>query len=148
MTLYHKWFILLIGLKLKVNIWRLIKHDWTKFLPSELFAYAKQFYNKDQQSEKFRFASLKHQNRNDHHWEYWVPTVPKYYYLISDSEPLVIPEQPMKEMIADWLAASRTYEGKWPIRKNRWDWFTYQFPNIKIHPTTRKQISKIVEKLL
>jgi len=40
----HKWFVFRAGLKLKVSIWRLLIHDWTKFLPSEFFPYLRKFY--------------------------------------------------------------------------------------------------------
>ena len=40
----HKWFVLLAGLSLRVPLWQLIVHDWSKFLPCEWFPYVRFFY--------------------------------------------------------------------------------------------------------
>ena len=40
----HKKYVFIAGRVLKVSIWRLIIHDWSKFLPSEWKAYADYFY--------------------------------------------------------------------------------------------------------
>ena len=41
LILKHKWFVFLEGRRLGVSMWRLMIHDWTKFLPSELPHYSK-----------------------------------------------------------------------------------------------------------
>lgn len=77
----HKWFVFVAGLKVKASLWRLLKHDWSKFLPSEWFPYVESFYGGHKYSERppevveaFDTAWLHHQNRNDHHWQYWLLT--------------------------------------------------------------------------
>lgn len=40
----HKWFVLLAGLQTGAPLWRLLIHDWSKFLPSEWIPYATFFY--------------------------------------------------------------------------------------------------------
>lgn len=40
----HKWFVLIAGLRVGAPLWRLIIHDWSKFLPCEWRPYAKFFY--------------------------------------------------------------------------------------------------------
>jgi hypothetical protein len=70
LTLKHKWFVFISGLKLGVPIWRLIKHDWTKFLPSELPHYQRQFFGAADDPRGYIKCWLHHQNSNDHHWEY------------------------------------------------------------------------------
>ena len=89
----HKWFVFLACLEYGL-IWRGIKHDWTKFLPSEWFPYVHYFYGpkvahptkqlfKDdglvpwmitppEVQERFDIAWLHHQKRNSHHWQYWL----------------------------------------------------------------------------
>lgn len=70
----HKWFVFREGRKLKVGLWALLKHDWSKFLPSEWFPYAHSFYGKRTEAVKraFDYAWLLHQKRNPHHWQFWV----------------------------------------------------------------------------
>jgi hypothetical protein len=75
----HKWFVFLGGLKTKASLWRLIKHDWSKFLPCECVAYANYFSINWPGGicpagieAAFGAAWLHHQNFNDHHWQYWI----------------------------------------------------------------------------
>lgn len=95
-VLRHKWFVFLACLEYGL-IWRGIKHDWTKFLPSEWFPYVAYFYGKkevvpnkftfgfdqiekpvmkvpDKVQQEFDIAWLHHQKRNSHHWQYWLLT--------------------------------------------------------------------------
>lgn len=69
----HKWFVFLEGRKLGLGSGQLIKHDWSKFLPSEWFPYVHFFYGKpgDSVTSAFDFAWLLHQKRNPHHWQWW-----------------------------------------------------------------------------
>ena len=46
-VLLHKWYVLLEGFRLGVPLWRLIIHDWDKFLPGEWIPYANAFYTAD-----------------------------------------------------------------------------------------------------
>jgi hypothetical protein len=41
----HKFYVLYAGMILGAGFWRLIIHDWTKFLPSEWFGYVSSFYD-------------------------------------------------------------------------------------------------------
>lgn len=92
-VLRHKWFVFLACLEYGL-IWRGIKHDWTKFLPSEWFPYVNYFYGEKQSSpnkwefrdgklarakevpnpvqDAFDRAWLFHQKRNSHHWQFWL----------------------------------------------------------------------------
>jgi hypothetical protein len=40
----HKYFVFLAGLQTGAPLWRLVIHDWSKFLPSEWLPYSKKFY--------------------------------------------------------------------------------------------------------
>lgn len=143
----HKWFVLLAGFKTKAPLWRLIMHDWTKFLPCELPHYQRQFFGKADNPEGFIKCWIHHQNHNPHHWEYWIPRTghnrcnPPY----PDNSPVEMPEWAVREMIADWMGASRAYEGKWPTEYN-WHWFRKNFPKIltNLHPKTRYLIEEIL----
>ncbi|MBA7619036.1 hypothetical protein ES703_26368 [subsurface metagenome] len=145
LTIKHKWFVFLAGLKVGVPIWRLITHDLSKFLPSELPHYNRQFFGKADDPEGFIKCWVKHQNRNDHHWEYWIPRTghnrcnPPY----KDNEPIEMPEDAIREMVADWLGASRAYEGKWPT-KDSWSWFKNNFHKVRLHKITREKVESIM----
>lgn len=94
-VLRHKWFVFLYCLEYGL-IWRGIKHDWSKFLPSEWFPYVEYFYGgkkeivpnvkvftedgklipktktPDDVQLAFDLAWNHHQKRNSHHWQYWL----------------------------------------------------------------------------
>ena len=146
LTVKHRWFVLLAGLKTKAPLWRLLIHDWTKFLPSELPHYGRQFFGKADDPEGFAVCTpshtrtrrwLKHQNRHPHHWEYWMTR--------PDNTSLPMPEWAVREMIADWMGASRAYEGKWPV-KREWAWLDKHWEQLmsRFHPETGMRVIEIL----
>lgn len=145
LTIKHKWFVFLAGLKLHVPIWLLITHDLSKFSPSELPHYQRQFFGDKSDPSGFMKAWLHHQNSNKHHWEYWVPRsghshcFPPY----EDNKPIRMPTKYVKEMMADWAGACRAYSGKWP-RFGNYPWFDKNWNDIKLrlHPETIQEIYK------
>jgi hypothetical protein len=91
-VLRHKWFVFLYCLQYGL-VWRGIKHDWTKFLPSEWLPYVEYFHGKKEKTgrivsdanglhdemlppehvrEHFDRAWNHHQKRNRHHWQDWL----------------------------------------------------------------------------
>jgi len=146
LTIKHKWFVLLAGMKLGVPIWRLLLHDMSKFYPSELPHYGRQFFGKADNPKGFIHCWLKHQNRNKHHWEFWIPRTghnrctPPY----KDNEPIPMPNVYIKEMVADWMGASRAYEGVWTTQGRRWPWLENNFDKIRLHPETRRKVTHIL----
>ena len=53
---------------------------------------------------------------------------------------LEMPEKFVREMIADWLAASKAYAGTWDMR----DWLDKNGEKIILHPATGRLVSKIL----
>ncbi len=43
-VLRHKYHVAHGGFIFKVSLWRILKHDWSKFLPIEWFPYVDHFY--------------------------------------------------------------------------------------------------------
>lgn len=126
----HKYFVFMAGVAMKVSLWRLIKHDWSKFLPSEWFPYAL-YFNADGSEAAFNHAWLLHQHRNDHHWQHWV--------LRNDdgtTNCLPMPEKVWREMIADWMGAGRAITGRWECG----EWYAKNRDRIQLHDETRKQV--------
>ncbi len=153
LTIRHKWFVFLAGFRTKAPIWRLIIHDWSKLLPSELPHYARLFYKKGNldtsRINQFMVANLHHQNYNPHHWEYWIPRSIHYACRIEKykaNKPMPMPDWAIREMVADWLGAGRAYEDKWADMKN-WSWFESHYLKMDFHNDTRQKLSKVLNEI-
>lgn len=122
-VLLHKLFVLLAGFRLgKFPLWRLVIHDWSKFLPSEFCTYRRRFTGKEYSQTEWKRAWLHHIHSNPHHWEHW----------LIKSEPVPMPEIYIREMVIDWLAAGRSYQGSWDIEP----WVRENYPKMILHPET------------
>src|SRR5271157_5726891 len=99
----HKYFVFIAGLRTKAPIWRLIIHDWSKFMPCEWFPYTDFFYGvkptndtwAQWKKDRFDDAWLHHIHFNPHHWQHWI--------LRNDdgsSRTLYIPPKIVREMVA------------------------------------------------
>lgn len=144
-TCRHKWFVLCAGMLTGAKLWDLIKHDWTKFLPSELPHYGRQFFGKADDPEGFLRCWIHHQNHNPHHWEYWIPRTghTRCTPPMPGGVPFPMPERYVREMLADWLGAGRAYEGKWPDL-NDWTWLKNNRSRIQCHPDTWLLIDYVI----
>lgn len=154
----HKWFVFRAGLLTKASLWRLVKHDWSKFLPCEWVPYALYFYGdlpkwdqakiacpgynyrntKEGMAECFDTAWLHHQHANDHHWQHWV--------LREDSGATKVLDMPvpvMREMVADWMGAGRAITGKWEALT----WYTKNRDQIMLSENTRWRVEALLNKL-
>jgi hypothetical protein len=105
-TLVHKWYVLIAGIKLKVPIYQLLVHDLSKFYLSELPQYGIHFCGDNYDKDGFRKTWIHHQNLNRHHWEWWMDRSR------IEVASIPMPEKYIREMIADWMGASRAYSGK------------------------------------
>lgn len=135
----HKWFVFLACLQWGVPIWSAILHDWDKFLPDEWLSYAACFYAPNGspqyvETDAFNVAWLKHQNRNKHHWQYWV--------LMEDSGnviPMNLPDSARREMLADWYGAGRAYNANWTPLEPR-QWYEKNKDKMQLNPETREWV--------
>jgi hypothetical protein len=148
LILKHKWFVLLAGIRTGCPLWRLLIHDWTKFLPCELPHYQRQFFGKADDPEGFIHCWVHHQNSNPHHWEYWIPRTghtrcnPPY----PDGEPVPMPMWAVREMVADWVGAGRAYAGKWPDMQN-WEWFEKSKDRMRLHEASWASVATVLYQL-
>ena len=146
-ALRHKWAVFLVGRKLRVSLWRRITHDWTKLLWWNLVGYGWQFCGSADRPNQFIHTWLRHQNAHDHHWEWWIPRSGhnRCESPYPDNEPLSMSEPAVREMIADWMAAGRVYNGRWPDVFN-WEWFDNSRERIqsRVHPDTWELINEII----
>ena len=93
--------------------WQGLTHDLSKFSPVEFWAGVKYFQgdrspNDAQRRDKGYSASwMHHKGRNRHHFEYWTDLSPK----TRTYEPVDMPVRYLCEMVADRIAACKTYQG-------------------------------------
>lgn len=141
-VLLHKWYVFVAGRLLGVSLWRLIKHDWTKFTPAEWGPYARTFYNEDgtkkkyAKSAEFDAAWLHHQNWNDHHPEWWVGRNEQN----DAAKAFEMSEMAVREMVSDWAGAGRGITGKWEVK----EWFEKNSINMFLDSNTRKRAVSLV----
>jgi len=136
-VLRHKWFVAVEGVKLRVSIWHLIWHDWTKFLPLEMVSYACTFRAEDGTGQykphaDFNRAWNQHEKMHKHHWQYWVLIMDT-----GDVVPLEMPDRHRREMLADWRGAGMAL-GK-PDTKA---WYLANRERIKLHEETRAWVEQ------
>lgn len=115
--------------------WRGLVHDLSKFHPKE-FIESSKYYDKKispiplcKSDKGYSIAWQHHHGHNDHHFEYWID------YNKGKIEPIKMPFECMLEMIADWLAAQKTYSGIIDYKKEL-EWFNNTKHNFIIHPVT------------
>ena len=160
---YSKYFSYVFRHKLYVTIecfkkglfFRGLLHDLSKFRPSEWFPYARFFYDKDGSKktrrdktgyykptdtgdDKFDFAWLLHQKRNDHHWQWWIcPQEGRGYKTFAMSNKAIM------EMHCDWIGAGRA-QGI-----DNWDdvrpWYRINKDKMILHPDTRVRIEDLIK---
>lgn len=150
--LIHKWFVFKAGLIVGgIPLWRLIAHDWSKFTPIEFVNYAKYWQGKYQAIDRWAEAWLHHLHHNPHHPEYWVLSWrgdPDYYDGLGESlaefvTVLSMPETYVREMIADWMGASKVFTGSDDIA----NWLNANGPKMKLHSETKGLIYVVMSEL-
>lgn len=141
--LKHQRHILKAGRLTGVPIWRLLIHDWSKFLPSEFIPYARNDRGhprgrEPQDGDDFQDAWLFHQNRNKHHWGHWIPRSGR-----EANKPLPMPKVYVREMIADLLAVSKSKTGRWNIAI----WFNENGPKMLLHDDTLEVVADTMHEI-
>ena len=147
LTTKHKFFVFRAGLKLRVPLLQLLLHDLSKYGRRELFQYGRQFFGDSGDPLGFSYAWLHHQRMNKHHWEAWIPVTGHNSGGYKDLEPLPMPYTYAREMVADFIGASRAYEGKWPVL-DTWKWYKESYCKIKLHPHTKKFVDDLLKTYL
>jgi hypothetical protein len=126
-------------------IWRGVVHDVSKFRPSEWTPYVQSFYGgwayKDRPEwvkKQFDLAWLRHQHRNDHHWQWWMQQSKDGFRLLPMSREALL------EMLCDWKGAGRAQgnAGGWDEVAS---WYKQRRHKIKLHPETRKTVELLID---
>lgn len=151
----HKYYVMKACFEYGLPL-RGILHDMSKFSLKEFIPYANYFYNKDGSKKelkrdstgyykpydtgdlKFDTAWLVHQNRNPHHWQYWL--------LKKDDGGDAVLEMPVKyinEMLCDWIGAGAAQGYK----TNTYKWYEANKNKMIFGKKTREIIEFYVELL-
>lgn len=148
LTIKHKAFVFRAGLRTGAPLWRLIIHDWSKFMPSEAPHYGRQFFGDKSDPLGFAMAWNHHQKNNPHHWEYWIMASGHDRGGFPSGTKLPMPEKLVREMVADWMGASRAYEGQYPKSQSEWSWLQKNLSGIGVDWETRERIQKVLDEVL
>lgn len=133
----HKYWVFHYGRQIGVGCWQLLMHDMSKFSPVEFFESI-EFYQGTsspippcKKANGFSKAWQHHKGRNPHHYEYWTDNYDSGTTLIP------MPLQYLEELLADWMAAGRTYQGKSFNFAGQAEWWkNKKTTNPAIHPLT------------
>ncbi|KKW27290.1 MAG: hypothetical protein UY70_C0017G0005 [Candidatus Kaiserbacteria bacterium GW2011_GWB1_52_6] len=120
--LRHKWYVLWFGLQIGgIPLLQLIMHDMTKFSRAEFMPrFRTQVLKFPEEREEWQATLDHHWSRNTHHWNYWA----------RGGVPLPMSEVYVREMVADWLSAQKTYGGSLQ------EWIAEEYPKMRLHPET------------
>ncbi len=127
-------------------LWNASDHDKSKFEKFEYDAYDDYFYggNKSYKVvQMFNYAWLHHQNKNPHHWQYWVLIQDNPEDGNSVATPLEMPVVYVLEMIADWWSFSWRKGDKYEL----FSWYADNEDNILLHKDTRNLVEDILNKI-
>lgn len=135
------------GMLLGVSWPQLFVHDASKFTTIEFPYYARQFYGDEGDPAGFAVAWLHHQNHNMHHWEYWIMRSGHEREEATTADKttgcLPMPNHYAREMVADWMGASKAYNDSWSVRK----WWQSHKNKIRLHPNTRLVVETILKEV-
>ena len=147
----HKWYVFLACAR--NGIWvRGILHDWSKFMPTEFFPYAKMFYGRikpirdktgyydpySSNNKVFTNSWINHLHRNKHHWQ--------HFALVDESVSIKLMEMPEKyilEMLSDWMGAGKAQKST----LNAIQWYRIHRNNIALHSNSRKFLENKLEEI-
>lgn len=146
----HKFWVFVYCIKINVPLHIALWHDMSKFSPKEWFAYVHFFYNKDGSKryvrsgrvdentpKEFQKAWLYHFHKNKHHWQYWINPKADRMNLAID-----MPEIYIKEMIADWAGAGKSYNNRVaPI-----EWYAQNQYEMTLTDNTKKKLIELLRR--
>ncbi len=125
---------------------RLFNHDASKFTEAEYPHYARQFHGDKDDPAGFARAWLNHIHLNDHHWNHWL-FADGYSATnsgIDSNGALPMPEVCVREMVADWMGASKAYTDSWDMT----DWLQVNLDLIDLSASRIKIHAETVEILI
>ena len=121
-----------------------LRHDLSKYSPTEFISGAKYFLGTRSPNEEERAkhgyskAWIHHQGRNKHHFEYWTDYNPVERKVM----PVKMPLRYVAEMFCDRVAASKIYQGDNYVSTHPLEYFMRGKPRRSIHPETSQLLEQ------
>ena len=128
-------------------LWQGLRHDLSKYSPTEFIPGAKFFQGDRSPNEKEREiygssrAWMHHKGRNRHHYEYWNDYNPK------TKQNVEMPTRFLIEMFCDRVAASKIYNGKNYTDAHPYGYFLRVKGKHRMHENTEAMLNKLLEML-
>lgn len=125
-------------------LWQGLRHDLSKYSPTEFFEGAKFYLGDRSPTEAARAANgysaawMHHKGRNRHHFEYWTDYNPQ----TKRAEPVKMPINYVKEMFCDRVAAGKIYLGDKYTNNNPIEYFQKGRAKTTMHPETAKLLEE------
>ena len=122
--------------------WRGLTHDLSKYSWTEFRAGAKYYQgtrspNTEEREENgYSVAWMHHKGRNRHHFEYWTDLSPETRIY----EPVDMPVKYLCEMVADRIAACKTYQGAAYTDASPLQYLDRANESRLVHPQTMKRL--------
>lgn len=140
--LVHKWWVFYYCCKLGIP-WQGITHDLSKFSYTE-FSESIKFYKGNsspipeaKRIQGYSLAWQHHKGRNPHHYEYWTDNYDNGITCIK------MPYNYVLELVADYIAAGKTYNGKNFSLKQELEWWENCKDGKMINESTKSLITNI-----
>ena len=126
--------------------WQGIVHDWSKFSYTEFSRSIKYWDDtisplaNEKNIHGYSETFLHHRGRNPHHYEYWVTK------LDIGGVPVKMPKEYALELVCDYLAAGKVYNGNSFQGEYNW-WIKYISSPRAIHTETKEFITQCFKNL-
>lgn len=145
----HKWWVFYYCCKVGL-VWQGIKHDMSKFSPTEFFESIKYYKGTSSPIDEckringYSMAWQHHKGRNAHHYEHWTDNYDKGTTYIK------MPFKYAAEMYCDYLGAARAYMGKsFTFEKEYNWWINIKGPTVKaMHADTNRFITNALHQTI
>lgn len=128
--------------------WRGIKHDISKYSPTEFFESVKYFTGTDspinacKKAKGWSKAWMHHKGRNSHHFEYYIDNIN------GEQVAIQMPFKDAAELICDYLGAGQAYMKKDFSYEKEYNWWQKRKENLGlIHNQTKIFIDIVFEEL-
>ena len=123
-------------------VWQGLTHDLSKYSPTEFWRGVKYYQGWRSPNDQERLengvslAWLHHKGRNRHHFEYWTDLSP----VTRTYEPVDMPVRYLCEMVADRIAACKTYQGAAYTDASALQYLDRAQESRLVHPNTMKRL--------
>ena len=115
----------------------LSKYSPTEFIPGCIYYQGDHSPNEAERAAKgYTSAWLHHKGRNRHHFEYWTDLSP----VTRTYEPVDMPVRYLCEMVADRIAACKTYQGAAYTDASALQYLDRAQESRLVHPNTMKRL--------